>query len=142
MVDSLTDELIGDNTYLQAAIEQYIDSLCELRKMYSSLGDSDKLKEYREKCEADAKKQISYKIVSSVKSIISKEYDVKDAEFTASRKQFFAIELMRGILDFFARGIVANSSEGCEKQSNSFGDLSDRAMREWYLKNKDKGMEF
>jgi hypothetical protein len=142
MVDGMTDELINDNTYLQAAIEQYIDTLCDLKRLYNSLDDPDKLKEYRDKCEADARKQISYKIVKSIKTIISKEYDVKDAEYTAARKQFYAIELMREILDFFARGIVANSSEGLEKHNNTFGDISDRAMREWYLKNKDKGHEF
>jgi hypothetical protein len=142
MVDGMTDELINDNTYLQAAIEQYIDTLCDLKRIYNSLDDPDKLKEYRDKCEADARKQISYKIVKSIKAIISKEYDVKDAEYTAARKQFYAIELMREILDYFARGIVANSSEGLEKHNKTFGDISDRAMREWYLKNKDKGHEF
>jgi len=141
-IDGLTDGLIKDNTYLQAAVEQYIDSLCDLKKIYSSLDDPDKLKEYRDKCEADARKLISCKIVKSIKSIISKEYDVKDAEYTAAQKKYFAVELMREILDFFARGIVANSSEGHEKHNKTFGDLSDRAMREWYLKNKDKGMEF
>jgi hypothetical protein len=52
------------------------------------------------------------------------------------------MELMREILDFFARGIVANNSGWQEKQGHTFGELSERAMREWYLKNKDKGMEF
>jgi hypothetical protein len=141
-IDSLADGLIKDNTYLQKAIRQYIDSLCNLKRLYVSLHDPDKLKEYRDKCEADARKQISYKIVKSIKAIISKEYDVKDADYTAARKQYFAMELMREILDFFARGIVANSSEGYEKHNKTFGDLSDRAMKEWYLKNKDKGMEF
>jgi len=141
-IDGLTDELIKDNTYLQAAIGQYIDSLCNLKSLYSSLKEPDVLKAYRDKCEADARKQISYKIVKSIKAIISKEYDVKNADFTAARKQYFAIELMREILDFFARGIVTNNSEGYEKHNKTFGDLSDRAMKEWYLKNKDKGMEF
>jgi hypothetical protein len=141
-VDALTDELIRDNTYLQAAISQYVDTLCDLKRLYNSLDDPDKLKEYRDKCEADARKQISYKIVRSIKSIISKEYEVKGVEYTAERKQVYTLELMREVLDFFARSIVAGSSEGYEKQSKTFGDLSDRAMREWYLKNKDKGMEF
>jgi len=141
-IDSLTDGLIKDNTYLKAAVEQYIDSMYKLKELYSSLADPDKLEEYRDKCGADARKQISYKIVKSIKAIIAKEYDVKDAEFSASRKQYFAMELMREILDFFARGIVANNSEGFEKQNKTFGDLSDRAAKEWYLKNKDKGMEF
>ena len=141
-IDSLTDELIKDNTYLQAAVNQYIDALCGLKKIYVSLGEPDKLEEYRTQCEADARRQISYKIVNSIKAIISKEYEVNNAEYTAERKQYIALELMRGILDFFARGIVAGSSEGYEKQNKTFGDLSDRAMREWYLKNKDKGFEF
>lgn len=141
-IDGLTDELINDNTYLQKAIRQYIDSLCNLKRLYNSLDDPDKLKEYRDKCEADARRQISYKIVKSIKAIISKEYDIKNADFTAARKQYFAMELMREILDFFVRGIVANSSAGYEKHNKTFGDLSDRAMKEWYLKNKDKGMEF
>jgi hypothetical protein len=93
-VDALTDWLVAGNTYLQKAIEQYTDSLCRLKELYSSLDDPDKLKEYRDKCDADAKKHISYKIVKSVKAIISKEYDVKDAEFTTARKQYFAMELM------------------------------------------------
>lgn len=141
-IDGLTDELIKNNTYLQAAIEQYIDSLCNLKRLYSSLNAPDKLKEYRDKCEADARKQISNKIVKSIKAIISKEYDVKNEDFTAARKRYFAMELMREILDFFARNIVANNSEGHEKHNKTFSDLSERAMREWYLKNKDKGMEF
>jgi hypothetical protein len=141
-VDGLTDWLINDNTYLRTAVGQYIDILCELKSLYNSLDDQGKLKEYRDKCEADARRQISHKIVKSVKAIISKEYDIKGAEFTAARKEYFATELMRAILDFFARSIVAGSSEWQEKQGKTFGDLSDRAMKEWYLKNKDKGMEF
>ena len=141
-IDSLTDELIQDNTYLQTAVEQYIDSMCKLKSLYSSLKEPDVLKEYRGKCEAEAKRQISYKIVNSVKSIISKEYDVKNTDYTAARKQYYTVELMRGILDFFARGIVSNSSEWQEKHNKTYGDLSDRALKEWYLKNKDKGMEF
>ena len=141
-IDDLTDTLIKNNTYLQAAIEQYIDSLCNLKRLYSSLNEPEKLKEYRDKCEKDARKQISYKIVKSIKAIISKEYDLKNAEYITARKQYFAMELMREILDLFARGIVANNSEWQEKHSGTFGDLSERAMKEWYLKNKDKGMEF
>jgi len=141
-IDALTDEIIKNNTYLQAAVGQYIDSLCELKKLYSSLDDPDKLKAYRDKCEDEAKKQISAKIVKSLKAIISKEYDVKNIEYSAAKKQYFAMELMREILDFFACGIVANNSEWQEKYSKAYGDLSDRAMKEWYLKNKDKGMEF
>jgi hypothetical protein len=121
--------------------QQYIDSLCNLKELYTSLTDPDKLKEYRDKCSTDARKQISNNVVRSIKAIIAKEYDIKNAEFTTARKQYFAMELMREILDFFARGIVANSSEGYEKQNKTFGDLSDRAAREWYIKNKDKGME-
>ena len=141
-VDSLTDELIQDNTYLQTAVEQYIDSMCKLKSLYNSLDEPDVLKDYRDKCEAEAKRQISYKIVNSIKSIISKEYDVKNTDYTAARKQYYTVELMRGILDFFARGIVGNSSEWQEKHGKTYGDLSDRALKEWYLKNKDKGMEF
>jgi len=141
-IDSLADELIKDNSYLRMAIEQYINSLCKLKRLYSSLDDPDKLKEYRDKCELDARRQVSYKIVKSIKSIISKEYDIRDAEYSAAQKKHFTIGLMHEILDFFARGIVANSSERYEKHNKTFGDLSDRAIREWYLRNKDKGMEF
>jgi len=142
-VDKLVDILIRNNTYLQTAVKQYIESQVNLKKLYNSLDDPEKLREYRAKCETEAKKQISYKIVKSIKAIVSKEYGVKEAEFTAARKQFYAIELMREILDFFARGYVANNSEGVEKENKTFGDLSERAIREWYLKNKDKGgMEF
>jgi hypothetical protein len=140
-IDDLADWIIKENTYLQAAIKQYIESLCNLKRLYSSLDDPDKLKEYCEKCEVKAKKQISYKIVKSIKAIISKEYEMKNADFTAMRKQYFAMELMRGILDLFAREIVASNSEWHEKQNKTFGELSERGMREWYLKNKDKGME-
>lgn len=141
-IDGLTDWLINENTYLQKSVEQYIDSLCEVKKLYSSLDDPDKLSDYRKKCEADAKRQISNKIVKSIREIISKEREVKNADFTAARKQYYAMELMREVLDLFARSIVANNSEGYEKKQNTFGDFSDRAVKEWYLKNKDKGMEF
>ncbi|MCL2189183.1 MAG: relaxase MobL [Defluviitaleaceae bacterium] len=141
-VDALTNTLIKNNTYLQTAVTQYIDSLCDLKRIYSSLNDPVKLKEYRDKSEAEAQKQIGQKIVKSIKAIISKEYEIKNADFTAARKQYYAMEFMREVLDFFARHIVANSSEGHEKQYKTFGDTSNRAAREWYLKNKDKGMEF
>jgi hypothetical protein len=67
---------------------------------------------------------------------------VKNAEYSAAQKRYFAIELMHEILDFFARGIVANNSQRQETQDGAFGGLSERAAKEWYLKNKDKGMEF
>jgi len=141
-IDNLTDELLSSNTYLKTAVEKYIDSLCDLKKLYSALNDPEKLKAYREKCEADARKQIGNKIIKSIKAIISKEYDVKNMEYTTAQKQYHATELMHDILDFFARDIVAKTSEWQEKHSNSGGELSDRALKEWYLKNKDKGMEF
>lgn len=141
-IDNLADDLIKDNTYLNAAIGQYTDSMCKLKSLYSSLNEPDKLRDYRDKCESEAKRQISYKIVKSIKTIISKEYDIKDDEYSIARKQYYAAELMREILDFFACGIVTNSSEWQEKHSRAYGDISDRTLKDWYLKNKDKGMEF
>ena len=141
-VDNFADTLISGNTFLKAAIEQYADSLCNLKSLYSSLKEPDKLKAYRSKCEAEAKKQVSHKIVKSIKAIISREHSIREADYTAAMKKHFAMELMRGILDFFARSIVSGNSEWQEKQSGGFGEMSDRAMKEWYLKNKDKGMEF
>lgn len=141
-IDSLADEIIKNNTYLKNAIEQYIDSQCKLKELYSSLDDPDKLKAYRDKCEGEAKNQICSKIVKSVKAIISKEYEIKNEEWAAARKQYFAMECMREILEFFAHGIVDNHSALHEKHGKIFGDLSERAMKEWYLKNKDRGMEY
>ncbi len=137
-IDGMTDELIKENIYLQRAVGQYVDSQCELKRLYNSLDDPEKLKAFRDKCESEAKTQISYKIVKSIKEIISKEYE----GFAAARKQYYAMELMREILDFFARGVVANNSKYEELRGKTFGDLSERAMKEWYLKNKDRGMEF
>ncbi len=140
-IDGLTDELIKGNTYLRTAVEQYVESQCNLKRLYSSLDEPGKLKTYRDEYYADAREHINQRIVKSVKAIISKEYEVKDADYTAARKQYYALELMHEILDFFAQGIVANNSKCQEKQGGLFGELSERAMKEWYLKNKDKGME-
>ena len=141
-IDSLTGWLIQNNTYLQAAIGQYTESMCNLKRLYNSLNGPEKLEEYRDRCEAEARRQINHKIVKSIKFIVAKEYDVKGAEYPAACQQYFTMELMREMLDFFARGIVANNSEWQEKSSKTFGDLSERAIKEWYLKNKDKGMEY
>lgn len=140
-IDDFTDELIRNNTYLQTAVEQYIDSLCNLKRLYSSLKDPEKLKNYRDKCRKDAESQISAKVIKSMKAIVSKEYDVKNNEYTTAQKQYLAIELMHEVLDFFACSVVANHSKQYEKNGRIFGDVSEREMKEWYLKNKDKGME-
>lgn len=51
-IDNLTDELVKGNTYLKEAIKQYIDTLCDLKRLYNSLDDPDRLKDYRDKFEA------------------------------------------------------------------------------------------
>ena len=52
------------------------------------------------------------------------------------------MECMREILQFFAYGFVDNACAFNEKHGKVMGDLSERAMKEWYLKNKDRGMEY
>ncbi|MDR2695621.1 MAG: relaxase MobL [Deltaproteobacteria bacterium] len=141
-IDSMADWLIEGNEYLLGAITQYIDSMCSLKKLYASLDDPGELDKYRMKCYLDAKRQVCYKIVSSVKAIISKEYEIMGAEYMASQKHWFALRLVESMLDAFARSTVANASEWQERQGGTFGDISDRALKEWYLKNKDKGLEF
>lgn len=137
-IDSLTSKLLAGNNYLRNAVNKYVEAQVNFKKLYIS--NPDHLNEYRDKCEADAKKLIGNRIIKSVRNIISKEYESKNAEYTERQKQYFAIEFMRELLLFFAQGAVEYNAMR-EDKTGPGGELSERALKEYYLQHKDRGME-
>jgi len=139
-VDEVVDFLLENNSYLRNAVNQFIGIQCQIKSLYTSLDELEKLNAYQNKCEADAKQQIASLVLKSVKAIISKEYELRNKQFAAEQKQFYAVECMREILGFFARNIVIGNCM-LEDNKDFSGELSYRAAKEWLLKHKDRGYE-
>ncbi len=139
--DKITDMILNENSYLKVAVDSYIKSLVELKKIYSSLNDEKDYRDFINKSMADVKKDIGNKILKSLKTTLTRDKEIKKEFYKKAKQKQIASECMRSILSMFANATVENHSKLDEKNSYNEGDMSEREKIEWIIKNKDNGME-
>jgi uncharacterized Zn-finger protein len=139
-LDSLVNELLKRNTAFTQAVNIYVDSKINLVKLYSS--DKNYLNTQKKKFQKEAEKLIVNRILGAIKVILKKEKDIAKTGYTNDQKSYYAEQLLLGILDLFGRQVISNERkyDDLEYKANST-ELSKQARVEYYLKNKDKGIE-
>ena len=86
-------------------------------------------------------KVIANKILGVIKTLLSKEKEVKDFEYTESKRHYYTEQLLCEILIMLEENIVNLDMEYDDRQKAMGTELSKAARKEWYLRYKDRGME-
>lgn len=138
-VDTFVEKLKNGSKHIQNLIADYADSKCAMAMLYDS--DPQNIETYRQKAIGEADKLIANKILGVIKTLLSKEKEVKDFEYTESRRHYYTEQLLCEILIMLEENIVNLDMEYDDRQKAMGTELSKAARKEWYLRHKDRGME-
>lgn len=138
-VDTFVDELKKGNEHIRNLIDDYADSKCALTMLYDT--DPENTEKHRQKAVKEAEKLIANKLLSVIKSMLNKEWELFHLEYTEDRKHYYTEQMICEILMMLEQNIVSLDAEYGDKAKAMSTELSKAAKKEWYLRHKDKGME-
>ncbi|MCX7748224.1 MAG: relaxase MobL [Clostridia bacterium] len=127
-LDKLVDEIIDSNEQLQGMLNLYVDSKLNLTEMYS---DNLSLYEIAAKeYTTEAKKIIANRILLAVKTIIKKEYELKNQEYTERMKRAYTKELICEVFFFLGKLVESNYDARHNSKFMFSTELSKQAKKE------------
>lgn len=138
-VDRLIVDFKKDIPHIQALVDEYAEVKANLAMLYDT--DPENITKHREKAVSEMDKLIANKLLSVVKSILNKEYESNRFEFNEARKAYYTEQMVCEILMMLEQNVSDIDSEYEDRNKAMGTELSKRARKELYLRNKDKGME-
>lgn len=139
-VDIFVAELINKNSALNQSVKLYVNSKMSMAKLYSS--NSEYLESQKVKFQKEAEKIIANKVLGTIKLLIKKEGEFDKFQFTQEQKMYYAEQMLREMLNLFGRKTIASDLMTQDFSYKVLStELSKKAKKEYYLKNKDKGIE-
>jgi hypothetical protein len=138
-VDRLIVDFKKDIPHIQALVDEYAEVKANLAMFYDT--DPENITKHREKAVSEMDKLIANKLLSVVKGILNKEYESNRYEFNEGRRAFYTEQMVCEILMMLEQNVSDIDSEYEDRNKAMGTELSKRARKELYLRNKDKGME-
>lgn len=139
-VDALVIEMLKDNYALRRSVKLYIDSKMSMAMLYTS--DKKYLKAQKKKFQKEAEKLIANRVLGTIRILLRKEMEIKKVDFLKNQKRYYTEQLFAGLIDMFQmKGNSIDKRVDDLKDKVMSTELSKLAKKEYYLKNKDKGMD-
>lgn len=138
-VDSLVADLKRDVPYIQGLIDEYAEIKSNLAMLYDT--DPENINKHREKAIDEMDKLIANKLLGVVKGILNKEREATKFEFHEAGRAYYTEQMVHGILMMLEQSVSDIDMEFDDRNKAMGTELSKRARKELYLRNKDKGME-
>ncbi len=137
-VDKVVEYIKDNLPNLQKLCDGYVKNKVDLSLMYET--NIDNQDEVKEKAEDEVNKLMANKILREVKNIL---YYEKEVKFKENQIHYEVENMLYELYMFLDNSINKMENEIGMKTKNILGfeELSKRAKKEWYLLNKDKGME-
>lgn len=139
-VDAFVEELKNGNEHIRNLIDDYADSKCALVMLYET--DPDNTEKHRQNAVKEAEKLIANKLLGVIKTMLNKDRELSHMVYTEDRKHYYTEQLIYEILMLLEQNIVSLNTEYDDKAKALSTELSKAAKKEWYLRHKDKGMEW
>ena len=138
-VDELVESLLKNNSELSKLKSDYVTSKMKMTLLYG--GSDEYLSKMQDKFSTEADKIIANRILGMVKGLNRLDYEMKSAQYTHSRRTYYAEQLLIEALDMLS-ALTDDSDRSFEDFCGKHtGDLSKAARKELYLKYQDKGYE-
>lgn len=132
-------EIKDQSEYVRQLVEEYADSKCRLAMLYDT--NPDNLADHRKNAIAEADRLIANKVLRILKTMLTKERETVAFEYNEARKAYYAEEVLCEILMLLEQAVIS-LDEDYEVKAKAMGtELSKAALKEWYLRHKDKGIE-
>jgi hypothetical protein len=137
------DELIADIKQNVPYIKDLIDEYAEIKSKLAMLYDTDpeNINKHKDKAVDEMDKLIANKVLGVVKTILNKERELSNVEFTEARKIYYTEQMVYEILIMLEQNTSDLNMDYDDAEKAMSTELSKRAKKELYLKNRDKGME-
>lgn len=139
-IDTFVIELLKSNSTLRQSVKLYVDSKMNMAMLYSN--DKRYLNSQKKQFQKEAEKLIANRILVVIRLLLKKEMEVAKADYTEAQKHYYAEQLFIGLLDLFGRKVISNDRKFRDLNGKAMStELSKQARKEYYLRNKDKGIE-
>lgn len=138
-VDSLITDLKRDVPYIQGLIDEYAEIKSNLAMLYDT--DPENINKHREKAIDEMDKLIANKLLGVVKGILNKEREATKFEFHEASRAYYTEQMVQEVLIMLEQNVSDIDMEFDDRNKARGTELSKRARKELYLRNKDKGME-
>ena len=138
-VDAFVRELKEQSEYVRQLVEEYADSKCRLAMLYDT--NPDNIAEHRQRAITEADRLLANKVLRIIKTMLNKERETHSFEYNEARKAYYAEEVLCKILMLLEQAVISLDEEYEVKAKAMGTELSKAALREWYLRHKDKGIE-
>lgn len=136
-VDELVDYLLQNSPQLKDLCDTYVVRKLDMVRLYNDKPET------LDKAESDYRREIekilANRLLGGVKRLFRLESEMRSAEFTRQRKQFYAEQLFYELLYLADR--QASGAEDDYERMWLGGELSKEARKELYLRYQDKGYE-
>jgi hypothetical protein len=139
-VDRLVADLKQNILYIQELVEEYGEIKAKLAMLYDTDPESTKL--HRDKAIKEMDKMIANKLLGAVKIILNKEQELLKEKFTEDRRAYYTEQMICGILQMLEQNLNDLDMDFDVHDKAISTELSKRAKKEIYLKNRDKGITF
>ena len=138
-VDILVADLKRDIPYIQGLIDEYAEIKSNLAMLYDT--DPENINKHREKAVDEMDKLIANKLLGVVKGILNKEREATKFKFHEASRAYYTEQMVHGILMMLEQSVSDIDMEFDDRNKAMGTELSKRARKELYFRNKDKGME-
>lgn len=142
-VKEAIDELIADLKQSVPYIKDLIDEYAEIKSKLAMLYDTDpeNINKHKDKAVDEMDKLIANKVLGVVKTILNKERELSNVEFTEARKIYYTEQMVYEILIMLEQNTSDLNMDYDDAEKAMSTELSKRAKKELYLNNRDKSME-
>lgn len=138
-VDELVQYILRETPAVAKLAEEYVKSKLQLAMLYAT--NEGYLKSMAGKYQKEAEKIIANRVLGAVKMLLRLDGELRSAEYMESRREFYASQMLYGILDMLSAQISGNNDDFFNFGKQHTTELSKEARKELYLKYQDKGYE-
>ncbi len=138
-VDRLVEDLKQGIPHLKQLIDEYADTKSKMAMLYDT--DPESVARHKDKAIKEMDKLIANRLIAVIKTLVNKEFELLKLEYSKEYKSYKTQQMICEILIMIEQNIDDLNLDYNDRQKSESTELSKRAKKELYLRNRDKGME-
>ncbi len=137
-VDRVVEDLKQGIPHIKQLIDEYADTKSKMAMLYDT--DPVSVESHREKAINEMDKLIANRLIAVIKTLANKEFELSKLEYSKEYKSYKTQQMICEILMMIEQNVDDLNMDYIDRQKAESTELSKRAKKELYLRNRDKGM--
>ncbi|OPZ87319.1 MAG: hypothetical protein BWY74_03430 [Firmicutes bacterium ADurb.Bin419] len=137
-VDSLVEDLKRGIPHIKQLIDEYADTKSKMAMLYDT--DPVSVERHGDKAIKEMDKLIANRLITVIKTLSNKEFELSKLEYSKEYKSYNTQQMICEILMMIEQNVDDLNMDYIDRQKAESTELSKRAKKELYLRNRDKGM--